>query len=800
MKKTLAILIAAFMAFTCFALPASGESKADGKLEASTRNAVNLDDALNVPGGSLVFETDAQYSWVVSGDAAKSSNEGVANSTSSVWTSVTVGAGSILSFDYMSCGEGSYEEFDWDGLRVYVDGVKILHKGYDHVWRSFVCELEAGAHEIRFTYKKDESYDAEGDCAYIDNVYVGSPDMPEQITVESMRIPMGRRACAEYTVLPESVFDKSVTFSTADPSIARVDENGLVFAVSEGSTTLTVTSCAEPSVSGTATVTVSPEIPTAKLEGYVTLDIDGNAQGCWIDIASYEPSNILVNAENMPDTWAGAYAGGNVYGYLAEQNGQDRRFYIMNADTFEVEYLTAAAPDIVYAMAYDHHAGRMLAIVGMENRYLAEVDIETGEMTQIAAISGVTGKPMTLAIDLRGNAYVLGGDTNNSRLYRMNTETAVCTLIGGTGLGMNYVQSMAFDDETGLIYWARLRHQESFGLYSIDPATAQTEELGAVGGRCMEITCLFVRNDFPLGSIDANECAVTFVDGTNGAMIGRISVETGTVLNESDFPTPPVHHGREFLGWDYDGAPVVSDLTVTALYGEPDSSEPPTVTQVWDFETNPYQQGFTTIDRDGDGHDWEWRFGNNWEYTFYEGYGYMASASFDGETLMPLTPDNWLVTPEFIADELSFWANGQDTDYSREYVGVFISTDGGASWSDEIAGWTVTGQPKKYTVDLRAYSGQSIVAALRHYIVSDMYWLNLDYIELYCDQASVLGDADLNGSVTVADAILALRHSLGLYELTGRALAQADVDGNGSVTVADAVAILRYAMDLIDNF
>ena len=48
--------------------------------------------------------------------------------------------------------------------------------------------------------------------------------------------------------------------------------------------------------------------------------------------------------------------------------------------------------------------------------------------------------------------------------------------------------------------------------------------------------------------------------------------------------------------------------------------------------------------------------------------------------------------------------------------------------------------------------------------------------------------------------MLALRHATGLHELTGRALEQADVDVDGSVTVVDALAILRYALGLINNF
>lgn len=58
------------------------------------------------------------------------------------------------------------------------------------------------------------------------------------------------------------------------------------------------------------------------------------------------------------------------------------------------------------------------------------------------------------------------------------------------------------------------------------------------------------------------------------------------------------------------------------------------------------------------------------------------------------------------------------------------------------------------------------------------------------------GDVDLNGSVQIADAVLALRNVLGLIQLTQQQLEIGDMDNSGSVNVADAVSILRRAMGL----
>lgn len=58
----------------------------------------------------------------------------------------------------------------------------------------------------------------------------------------------------------------------------------------------------------------------------------------------------------------------------------------------------------------------------------------------------------------------------------------------------------------------------------------------------------------------------------------------------------------------------------------------------------------------------------------------------------------------------------------------------------------------------------------------------------------------MDGQVTTADALMALRYVMGLIELTEDQLAQADVTGEGEITVADPLLILRHAMGLIETF
>lgn len=62
------------------------------------------------------------------------------------------------------------------------------------------------------------------------------------------------------------------------------------------------------------------------------------------------------------------------------------------------------------------------------------------------------------------------------------------------------------------------------------------------------------------------------------------------------------------------------------------------------------------------------------------------------------------------------------------------------------------------------------------------------------------GDVNLDGEATVSDALLALRFSMGLIELTDEQLEAADVNGNGECDMSDALLILRFGMGLLEGF
>ena len=67
-------------------------------------------------------------------------------------------------------------------------------------------------------------------------------------------------------------------------------------------------------------------------------------------------------------------------------------------------------------------------------------------------------------------------------------------------------------------------------------------------------------------------------------------------------------------------------------------------------------------------------------------------------------------------------------------------------------------------------------------------------------EKDVMGDADLNGYITAADARLALRYSSKLETFSDRQLRLSDVNYDGKVNSADARLILRVAAGLATDF
>ncbi|MBR3991905.1 MAG: S8 family serine peptidase, partial [Clostridia bacterium] len=170
---------------------------------------------------------------------------------------------------------------------------------------------------------------------------------------------------------------------------------------------------------------------------------------------------------------------------------------------------------------------------------------------------------------------------------------------------------------------------------------------------------------------------------------------------------------------------------------EPDPFDEAEVVTGFYFETDPAEEGWTFVDSDEDGNNWIWSDGSTITGA-YEGQGMIYSQSYINN-VGPLTPDNWAVSPAIDLSEvegdtvLSLFAKGQDSTDFAEHFAVYAGTTPNVdemvqiSAKEEVA----TGKFVRYLADLADFVGESeVYVAIRHFNVTDMYFLDVDQVEV----------------------------------------------------------------------
>ena len=196
-----------------------------------------------------------------------------------------------------------------------------------------------------------------------------------------------------------------------------------------------------------------------------------------------------------------------------------------------------------------------------------------------------------------------------------------------------------------------------------------------------------------------------------------------------------------------------------------------------DFE-NGIPATWLNIDADNDSYAWmegtaPGVSGNNGS----NGCAYSCSY-YDGTVL---TPDNWLITPAVTLtgnSDLTFWVAAQDASYAAEHYGVYISTTGTATSNFTLlfeetlnanGGAKVQGTWKQKTISLANYTGQTVYIAFRHFNCTDMFYLNLDDVEITAqptDPTIVVAPATINFGNTIIGTSKTSSAIVNCYNLT----------------------------------
>lgn len=176
----------------------------------------------------------------------------------------------------------------------------------------------------------------------------------------------------------------------------------------------------------------------------------------------------------------------------------------------------------VYDMAYSYEDDKLYAIIYHDKKaYLSTIDIFDGTVCDIGAF----GKGMaTLGCTTEGQLYAL---SKGGELCKVNKADATSTVVGKVSetedeqwVSLNYRQSMAYDHNTGKMYWYAFCYNGTTGklishLSEINLETGATAIVGEFDEAC-EVTALFIPYD---GSL-----VITPTDTVTAVALDRDSV------------------------------------------------------------------------------------------------------------------------------------------------------------------------------------------------------------------------------------------------------------------------------------
>ncbi len=188
------------------------------------------------------------------------------------------------------------------------------------------------------------------------------------------------------------------------------------------------------------------------------------------------------------------------------------------------------------------------------------------------------------------------------------------------------------------------------------------------------------------------------------------------------------------------------------------------------------------IDADGDSRKWELR-NTPTSWPAYDGSNVAVSASWVNN---PLTPNNYLITPQFSIPNgnmiLKFYAAPQDPEWPNEFLGVEVSTTGNQP-SNFTSIYTTTLLAadtvwKEITLPLSSYNGQNIYLAFRHYNCTDWFYVKIDKVQVMgssnVDVSNIQGNVFVypNPASTTLKVANEMAVSIEIYNLKGQLVAE----------------------------
>ena len=328
------------------------------------------------------------------------------------------------------------------------------------------------------------------------------------ITVnEDMVLAVDSSKMASVSVEPYNATNQDVIWSSSDANVASVSDNGTVRGIAEGTATITAT-LTDGDNTFTDSFEVSVKVSSENIFGFIGHDIASGSGQAWAEISAVDPTNdTLPIVASGYMIYAEEYFDGKLYayGYDPMDMGANFHFMTINPNTFEVISAVDMGDNFpfVYDMTYDYASGTMYAVAGYndDSSDLYMVNMETGELILLMETD-----PFFMSVAAyNGQLYAMSASTDfvDSQLYAIDVVARTYESILNTGVGSNILASMAFDHDTGSLYWTGMRNGTSGGLYIIDVEERAIRNLGPIGSAGSQVTGLYIMADnFPEASTE----------------------------------------------------------------------------------------------------------------------------------------------------------------------------------------------------------------------------------------------------------------------------------------------------------
>ena len=577
----------------------------------------DLDEALNIEGGTLTFANDEVYPWEVRDNYAASGNAGVESSTSTVTTTVELAEGEALFFDWSTSSEANY-----DKLIFSVDGTAVRNISGEVDWTQFYYVAPAaGTYTFTWSYTKDGSVDRNNDEGYLDNVYVGeAPEVPEA------------------DMYAFNSFEGSwITFNSGDPSMATpVGAPGAtVFAAEyvDG----TVYGYTDAGQFFTTTLNNMSNLNVVGTIGEVIVDMAYNyATGMMYAIGSSEnqegPRTLytvdlatggITAVGSLDDTAVAAImtlgitTEGEAYGISFAPGNQTNDSYLhtINLETAECEAIgpTGFPINYVQTMAYDHNNDQMLWAQfysdGMftQTSALVAVNLETGAGTQLGSTpvggevgellgmfsvpgEGPTPPPADYTVEV-GTVEANPGSTVRipvtvnglaAAAFELSYDADMFTYVGYTNPVAEAFVTVN-DLVAGELTIAMMNYEANYEGEAIilEFAVAGECEDGEYEIPVEVISAAAIidgaTTNIDVSEVDATAGAINVVNGYtvtfmyNGEIIAEVTVPVGEAAEAPEMDRyiydEETGYYHVFCGWDKDFSSVYENMTVNAVYG-----------------------------------------------------------------------------------------------------------------------------------------------------------------------------------------------------------------------------------------